>query len=111
MMKIVRICGSCTDQIYEKNAGSKLKDVESMYVLQLLHSNIDMVEKKMSQSTNKFVMILKCKDFSMLQMDFQNSEDLMNVATSIENLSNIGRYGVMVWYKMLTYRMGMTWGM
>ncbi|KAK3087957.1 hypothetical protein FSP39_012815 [Pinctada imbricata] len=64
----------------------RLDNTEELW---LLHSNVDMVEKKSSPASLKFVMILKCKNYTMLQIDFQNAEDLNSVAMSIENLSNI----------------------
>ncbi|XP_025090665.1 myotubularin-related protein 9-like [Pomacea canaliculata] len=53
----------------------------------LLHSRVDSVEKRLNATGN--VLTLKCKDFVLLQLDIPSAEDCINVASSIEQLSNI----------------------
>ncbi|BFZ21316.1 hypothetical protein BsWGS_24355 [Bradybaena similaris] len=55
--------------------------------LWLLHDNIDSVEKKLSGSGG--TLTLKCKNFLILYLDIPSAEDCINVASSIESLSNI----------------------
>ena len=49
---------------------------------------MDSVEKKLSGSQG--MITLKCKDFQIIQLEFQKAEDCINVAMSVEALSNIG---------------------
>ena len=58
--------------------------------LQLLHNNIDSVEKKLSGSSG--TLTIKCKDFKWLMLDIPQAEDCLGLATSIEQLSNIGMF-------------------
>ncbi|XP_078039204.1 myotubularin-related protein 9 isoform X1 [Augochlora pura] len=53
----------------------------------LLYRNIDLVERKLNTQSPGGSIILKCKDFRILQLDINSAEDLMNVALSIEKLS------------------------
>nr|KAG5691365.1 hypothetical protein BaRGS_033414 [Batillaria attramentaria] len=53
----------------------------------LLHSRVDSVEKRLSGAGG--TLTLKCKDFVLLQLDIPTAEDCLNVAVSIEQLSNI----------------------
>lgn len=53
-----------------------------------MHSRVDSVEKRLNATGN--VLTLKCKDFVLLQLDIPSAEDCINVASSIEQLSNIG---------------------
>jgi len=58
---------------------------------QLLHRNIDVVERK--PSVNAFgggSVVVKSKDFSVLTLDISATEDFNNVADSIEALCNVG---------------------
>lgn len=57
--------------------------------LWLLHSAIDSTEKKMTQANGKYTLILRCKDLQVLELEFNNSEECIDVASSIENLSHI----------------------
>lgn len=57
--------------------------------LWLLHSAVDAVERKLIQSNGKFSIILKCKDFKLLSLEFETVEAMNSVASSIEQLSNI----------------------
>lgn len=58
-------------------------------LLQLLHSVVDSVEKRLSGSGG--TLTLKCKDFVHLYLDLPSAEDCLNVAASVEQLSNIGK--------------------
>lgn len=61
-----------------------------------MHSRVDSVEKRLNATGN--VLTLKCKDFVLLQLDIPSSEDCINVASSIEQLSNIGIRFLMTLY-------------
>ena len=61
-----------------------------LFALQLLHKNIDSIEKKLSGGGG--LLTIKCKDFNTLQLDIPSAEDCINVANSVEQLSNIGKY-------------------
>ena len=56
--------------------------------LQLLHSNIDAIEKKFSGSVGQLT--IKCKNFMIIQLDINGMEECLNIASSIEMLSNLG---------------------
>lgn len=55
--------------------------------LWMLHRMVDCIEKKLSFCTGSI--ILKCKDFRILQLDIQGIEECNNVASSIEFLMNL----------------------
>ncbi|RWS17140.1 myotubularin-related protein 9-like protein, partial [Dinothrombium tinctorium] len=55
--------------------------------LWLLHSMVDVVERK--TNVNGGVIVLKCKDFRVIQIEISGNEDFNNVANSIEWLSNL----------------------
>ncbi|CAH1776264.1 unnamed protein product [Owenia fusiformis] len=55
--------------------------------LWLLHTRVDTVEKKLSGNVGSI--ILKCKDFQIIKLDIPSVEECLNIATSIEKLSNI----------------------
>ena len=55
---------------------------------QLLHASVDSVEKRLSGSGG--VVMIRCKDFTRLALDIPTAEDCLNVASSVEALSNIG---------------------
>ncbi|XP_045471939.1 myotubularin-related protein 9 [Harmonia axyridis] len=59
----------------------------------LLHQCIDNIEKKLtSSSTNSGgIIIIKCKDFRIFQLIISNTEDLLNVFSSIERLINLDK--------------------
>lgn len=62
-----------------------------LFHLQLLHRIVDSVEKKVNQPpTPGGTLTIKCKDFNIISMDFQNTDELSNVAASLECLSSIG---------------------
>jgi len=54
---------------------------------QLLHASVDSVKKRLSGSGG---VMIRCKDFTRLALDIPNAEDCLNVASSVEALSNIG---------------------
>jgi len=56
---------------------------------QLLHKSVDMVEKRLTGSSG--ILTLKCKDFQILQLEIPTADDCLNIASSIESLSNIGK--------------------
>ncbi|XP_076173039.1 myotubularin-related protein 9 [Ptiloglossa arizonensis] len=56
--------------------------------LWLLYRNIDLIEKKLNTQSPGGSIILKCKDFRILQLDITSTDDLMNVALSIEKLTS-----------------------
>ena len=55
--------------------------------LWLLHNNIDSVEKKLVGSGG--YLTLKCKDFLVFHLKIPSAEDCINVAQTVEALSNI----------------------
>nr|XP_023023478.1 myotubularin-related protein 9 isoform X2 [Leptinotarsa decemlineata] len=68
---------------------SRKEDVQELWIL---HQCIDLVEKKSSGNNttqNGGSIILKCKDFRVLQLDITQSEDFHNVYLSIQRLSNL----------------------
>ncbi|XP_050587322.1 myotubularin-related protein 9 isoform X2 [Bombus affinis] len=56
--------------------------------LWLLYRNIDLIEKKLNTQSPGGTIILKCKDFHILQLDINSTDDLTNVALSIEMLTS-----------------------
>jgi hypothetical protein len=60
--------------------------------LQLLHKNVDSVEKKLAGSSG--TLTLKCKDFQFMLLEIPTVEDCLNVASSVEQLSHIGRFAM-----------------
>ncbi|KAK7605354.1 hypothetical protein V9T40_007212 [Parthenolecanium corni] len=54
----------------------------------IMHNMIDIVEKKLSNITGGSLS-LKCKDFRVVKLDISSTEDLNNVATTLESLSSI----------------------
>ncbi|XP_056649054.1 myotubularin-related protein 9 [Diorhabda sublineata] len=68
---------------------SKKEDAQELW---LLHQSIDSVEKKVSgNNTAQYggSILLKCKDFRILQLDIPYPEDFQNVLISIQRLSNL----------------------
>jgi len=57
-------------------------------LLQLLHKSVDMVEKRLTGSSG--ILTLKCKDFQTLKLEIPTADDCLNIAASVESLSNIG---------------------
>lgn len=58
-------------------------------VFQLLHRNVDAVERKPDNQMGGGSLIIKCKDFRIIQLDIKEQREFLNVASSIEKLSNI----------------------
>ncbi|KAF3423443.1 hypothetical protein E2986_07493 [Frieseomelitta varia] len=56
--------------------------------LWLLYRSIDLIEKKLNAQSPGGSIILKCKDFHILQLDINSTDDLTNVALSIEMLTS-----------------------
>lgn len=55
-----------------------------------MYRNIDLIEKKLNAQSPGGSIILKCKDFHILQLDINSTEDLTNVVLSIEMLMSQG---------------------
>jgi hypothetical protein len=55
---------------------------------------VDSVEKRLHTAGGTIT--LKCKDFIQLYIDLPTAEDTLNVASSVEQLSNIGMLIVFV---------------
>lgn len=55
--------------------------------LWLLHTSVDSVEKRLVNSGG--VILIKCKDFTLLVLEIPSAEDCLNVANSIEQLSHV----------------------
>ena len=62
---------------------SRQKDGQDLW---LLHRNIDLIERKLNTQSPGGSIILKCKDFRILQLDINSTDDLMSVMLSIEQL-------------------------
>lgn len=63
----------------------------------MLTTNVDTVERKLNGITGGSV-ILKCKDFRVIQLDISPLESFNNVATAIETLSSFGKFGNLIRY-------------
>lgn len=58
--------------------------------LWLIHRNIDLVEKKLNPpGVGGGVLTIKCKDLCIISLEISNSEELINVSSSLESLSSI----------------------
>lgn len=66
------------------------------YHSQLLYRNIDLIDKKLNTQSPGGSIILKCKDFRILQLDINSTDDLTNVILSIEKLMSQGGVYFMV---------------
>lgn len=53
--------------------------------------NIDVIEKKLN-STIGGNLLLKCKDFRIIKLDIGSTEDLNNVATTLESIISVSKY-------------------
>jgi len=71
--------------------------------LQLLHKSVDMVEKRLTGSSG--ILTLKCKDFQTLKLEIPTADDCLNIAASVESLSNIGL--ICLCYFYLTFKAGL----
>ncbi|XP_023721234.1 myotubularin-related protein 9-like [Cryptotermes secundus] len=61
------------------------KSVEELW---LLHHNVDAVERRISGMQGGSL-IIKCKDFRIIQLDISNPDKFLKVATTVENLSSL----------------------
>jgi myotubularin-related protein 9 len=61
-----------------------------MYLLQLLHHNVDAVERRLNGMQGGSL-IIKCKDFRVIQLDICTPDEFLKVATTVENLSSLGK--------------------
>ncbi|CAI9739300.1 Hypothetical predicted protein [Octopus vulgaris] len=66
---------------------------ESKSELWLLHRSIDSVEKKLSGAGG--TLTIRCKDFSIIQLEIPLAEECINIASSVEQLSNIDDVALM----------------
>ncbi|XP_014613270.1 PREDICTED: myotubularin-related protein 9 [Polistes canadensis] len=57
--------------------------------LWLIYRNIDVIEKKLNTQSPGGSIILKCKDFRVLQLDINSTDDLISVMLSIERLASL----------------------
>jgi hypothetical protein len=71
-----------------------------MHLLQLLHHNVDAVERRLNGMQGGS-MIIKYKDFRIIQLDISNPDKFLKVATTVENLSSLGK--CMLWYAAIQY--------
>lgn len=53
-----------------------------------MHQNIDVIEKKPSNIAGGSL-LLKCKDFRMIKLDIASTDDLNNVAETLENIKAV----------------------
>ncbi|GLG92761.1 Uncharacterized protein GBIM_00361 [Gryllus bimaculatus] len=56
--------------------------------LWLMHHNVDSIERKPNGALGGSL-IIKCKDFRIIQLDINSTDEFMKVATSIERLSSL----------------------
>ena len=56
---------------------------------QLLHAMVDVVERKPYLNQSGGTVVLKCKDFRIIQLEINGSNEFNNVCDSIEWLSNL----------------------
>jgi len=57
--------------------------------VKLLHSMVDIVERKLNQNSNGGTVVLKCKDFRIINLEINGLNEFNNVSNSIEWLSNL----------------------
>lgn len=57
---------------------------------QLILRQIDAVDKKADALAGGGTLTVKCKDLSVVRLDVATTEELHNVAASLESLSSIG---------------------
>ena len=83
---------------------------ESQLILgnfQLLHKSVDSIEKKLSGSIGSLT--LRCKDFQIYQLEIPSAEDCLNIASSVEQLSNIGKSSFVEQLLAVVYICGCVW--
>jgi len=57
-----------------------------------MNRNIDVVERKFNAQGPGGSIILKCKDFQILQLDINSTNDLSHAILSIEKLISLGMF-------------------
>ncbi|CAH1247888.1 MTMR9 [Branchiostoma lanceolatum] len=77
---------------------SRQKNAEELW---LLHSGVDSIEKKFVGSMG--YLTVKCKDFRVIRLDIPGMEECLNIASSIEVLSSLGKENRTVDTITLTY--------
>lgn len=65
---------------------SRKEGVEELW---LLHRNVDSVERKPDNQAGGGSLVLKCKDFRIIQLDIKEQREFLNIASSLEKLSNV----------------------
>ncbi|XP_034941277.1 myotubularin-related protein 9 [Chelonus insularis] len=55
----------------------------------LLYRNIDVIEKKTNNQSPGGSIVLKCKNFRILQLEINSTDDLVKVTTTLERLSSL----------------------
>ncbi|XP_039295566.1 myotubularin-related protein 9 [Nilaparvata lugens] len=65
---------------------SRKEGVEELW---LLHQNIDCIERKPNNAQGGGIIVIKCKDFRIIQLEISQNEDFNNVVQSIEQLLTI----------------------
>lgn len=50
------------------------------------------MEKKFNLQNAGGIILLKCKDFRILQLEIGSTDDLVNLVSSIEKLASLGNY-------------------
>lgn len=71
-------------------SSSNCKHTCCLCIFQLLHRNIDCIEKRLEATRGSI--IIKCKNFQILRLDVPGQEETLNVAGSIEALSTLGMF-------------------
>ena len=111
----IRLCGFLDWSDFPRHKAQFLVCVffsricSNMLSFQLLYTKVDSVEKRLIGSGGTIT--IKCKDFMLIYLDVPTAEDCLNVATSIEQLSNIGRYLIELCHQkncLQDYRPGLT---
>ena len=77
------LCLTCHHFIFSFND----KTTKEIWVL---YSLIDSIEAK-KDTVNKFQLIIKCKNFKQLIIEFANLSNMQSVQRSLESLSNISK--------------------
>jgi hypothetical protein len=57
--------------------------------LWIMHSNIDLLEMKLRENNTRFQLIIKCKDFQIITVEFNQLNHLQSIFKSLDALSNI----------------------
>lgn len=76
-----------------------IKVFKHFFLRKLLHRIIDSIERKPNPPpASGGSVIIKCKDFNVINLEFTNTEELNNVSLSLENLSSIGIWSFFNYY-------------